>query len=71
MDALVNKVEKINDDNSNLRKELEALTIKMSQEMEARRTTEDKIREKEHEIFKLNQEVGTLTGYIQEEKEEK
>lgn len=71
MDALVNDVEKLNDDKSNLRRELEALTIRMSQELEARRTIEDKIKEKEHEIFKLNQEVGTLTTYLQKEKEEK
>ncbi|XP_057860638.2 uncharacterized protein LOC131069293 [Cryptomeria japonica] len=60
IDALANEVEKMNDEKSNLRRELEA-----------RRTVEDKIREKEHEIFKLKQEVGTLTAYLQEEKEEK
>ncbi|XP_059078096.1 uncharacterized protein LOC131876670 [Cryptomeria japonica] len=71
MDALVNEAEKLNDDKSNLRREIEALTIRMSQELEARRTVEDKIREKENEIFKLNQEVGTLTAYLQEKKEVK
>lgn len=46
MDALVNEVEKLNDDKANLRRELEALTIRMSQELEARRTIEEKIKEK-------------------------
>ncbi|XP_059077972.1 uncharacterized protein LOC131876559 [Cryptomeria japonica] len=63
-DALVNEVEKLNDDKANVRRELESLTIRMSQELEARRTTEDKIREKEHEIFKLNLEIGTLSASI-------
>lgn len=30
IDALVNEVEKLNDDKTNLRKELEALTIRMN-----------------------------------------
>lgn len=52
--ALSNEVEMLNDEKLNLRRELEVLTIRMSQELESTRTTEDKIREKEHEIFKLN-----------------
>lgn len=71
MDALSHAVEKLNEDKSNLRKELEALTIRMSQELENRRNVEDQIKDNEHDIFKLNQEVGTLTTYLQEEKEEK
>lgn len=67
-DALANEVEKMNDEKSNVRRELEALTIRMSQKLEASRTVEDKIKEKDHEIFKLKQEVGTLTTYLQEEK---
>ncbi|XP_059073482.1 uncharacterized protein LOC131874225 [Cryptomeria japonica] len=56
MDTLVTEVEKLDDEKANLRRELEALFIRMIQELEARRTTQDKIREKEHEIFKLHQE---------------
>lgn len=41
IDALVNEVENLNDDKSNLRRELEALTIRMSQELEAKRIAED------------------------------
>ncbi|XP_059068172.1 uncharacterized protein LOC131858744 [Cryptomeria japonica] len=61
IDALANEVEKMNDEKSNLRRELEALTIQMSYELEARRASEDKIREKDHEIFKLNQEIDLVT----------
>lgn len=43
----------------------------MSQELEAKRAIEYKIREKDHEISKLNQEIGTLYAHLHEEKEEK
>lgn len=43
----------------------------MSQEIEVRTIAEDKIEEKEHEIFKLNQEVGNLYAHWHEEKEKK
>ncbi|XP_059064791.1 uncharacterized protein LOC131856861 [Cryptomeria japonica] len=59
IDVLSNKVEMENDEKSNLRRELNALTIRMSQELEVRMTIEDKTREKENEIFKLNQEIDT------------
>lgn len=37
--------------------------------MEARRTAEDTIRDKDHEILKLNWEIGTLHAQLHEEKE--
>lgn len=43
----------------------------MSQELENRRNVEDWIKDKEYEIFKLKQEVGTITAYLEEEKEQK
>lgn len=70
IDALANEVENLNDDKSNLRREVEALTTRMSQELEARRVVEDKIKEKDHEISKLNKEIGTLHAHLHEEKEE-
>lgn len=71
MGALVEEVEKLKKSKDNLRRELEALTIRMSQELENHRKVEDFVKDKEHEIFKLNQEIGTLTAYLQEGKEEK
>lgn len=71
MDALVQEVEKLNESKTYLRRELEGLTIRMSQELENIRKAKDLVKDKEHEIFKLNQEIGTITAYLQEGKEEK
>lgn len=71
IDALANKVKNMNDDNSNLSREMETLSIWMSQDLEARRATEDKIKEKDHEISKLNGEISDLHAHLHEEKEEK
>lgn len=70
IDALVNEVDKLNDDKTNIRRKLEALTIRMSQEFEERRTTKDIIKDKDHEILKMNQEIGNLHAQLHEEKEE-
>lgn len=43
IDALVEEVEKLNGEKTNLRREMEALTIRMSEELEARRKVEDQI----------------------------
>lgn len=69
--ALVDEVEKLNEEKTKFKRELEALTIQMSQELEARRVAEDKIKEKENEILKINQENDTLYAHRHEEKEEK
>lgn len=71
IDALVEEVEKLNGEKLNLRRELEALTIRMSQEIEARRAVEDLIKEKDHEISKIKQENVALHEHWHEEKEEK
>ncbi|XP_057828876.1 uncharacterized protein LOC131040020 [Cryptomeria japonica] len=67
MGALVEEVEKLKKSKENLRRELEALTIRMIQELENHKKAEDLVKDKEHEIFKLNQEIGTLTAYLQED----
>lgn len=60
IDALAEEVEKLNGEKLNLRKELEALTTRISQELEARRADEDLIKERDHEIAKIKQENATL-----------
>lgn len=64
-------MEKLNESKANLRKELEGLTIRMSQKLENKRKVEDIMKDKEHEISKLKQEISTITAYLQEGKEEK
>ncbi|XP_057873186.1 uncharacterized protein LOC131079291 [Cryptomeria japonica] len=63
------EVEKLNGEKTNLRRELEALTIWMSEELEARRKAEDQIQDKEHEIFKIKphkitkEAIHAVTGF--------
>lgn len=71
MDALVEEVEKLNESKANLRIELEGLTIRMCQELDNRRKVEDLVKDKDHEISKLKQEISTLTTHLQASKVEK
>lgn len=71
MEALVEEVEKLNEYNAILRRELEGLTIRMCQELENWRKAEDLVEDKDHEISKLKQEISALTAHLQEIKVEK
>lgn len=53
IDALAEEVKKLNSEKLNLRREVDGLTIRMSQELEARRAAEDLIKEIDHEISKI------------------
>lgn len=57
MEVLIVEVNKLNESNSNLRKELEGLTIRMCQELENQRKVEDLVKERDHEISKPEQEI--------------
>lgn len=71
IDALAEEVETMNGEKLNLRREIEALTISMRQELEARRAIEDLIKERDHKISKIKQENVNLHEHWHEEKEEK
>lgn len=71
MEALIAEVNKLNESNSNLRKELEGLTIWMFQEIENRRKTKDLVKERDCEISKLKQEMSALNAQLYARKVEK
>lgn len=71
MVVLVEEVEKLNESNANLRRELEGMAIIMCQELEKWRKAEHLVKDKDHEISKLKQEISALTAHLQESKVEK
>lgn len=71
IEALAEGVEKVNDEKLNLRRELEGLTIRMSQELEARIAIEDLIKERDQEIIKSKWEKDTMHENLIAEIEEK